>query len=143
MAEDFGLDMYGAPSTKRDQDGVVETIMRSLSNPTGCWHRHIPNTKEDIRDILTYEPESFDADRLRSLGLDDENLSDREFAEKLVQWEGFFHQHPVKFVRYDEEMYNFVKEGETTRDKDGKLVSKSSKQCARASDWYNELDQRS
>jgi hypothetical protein len=55
--------------------------------------------------------------------------------------EGFFKQNAVKFVHYDENMYNFCSVGETTHDKDGKLVTKTKKDCAKASDWYDVTDQ--
>jgi hypothetical protein len=98
----------------------------------------LPQRKENIF-ILKNHPTSKDAESLISLSLDKVNMSDEEFAEKVVHWEKFLSDTIVKFVSYDEDMYAFVKEGETTHNKHGKKM-KDGESCAKASDWYDELD---
>ena len=52
---------------------------------------------------------------------------------------------PVRFVRYDEVMYDYVKDGETTRNAHGKARKQNSRgeyteSPALASTWYDILD---
>lgn len=44
-------------------------------------------------------------------------------------------------MSYDESMYNFVKRGETTKDKNNNS-RKGGRPCAKAIDWYNIMDQQ-
>lgn len=73
--------------------------------------------------------------------MEDQNLTNQDFVKKVARWEKFYEHTPVEFVRYDEDMYEFVKQGETTHDADGKLAKSTGKPCANASDWYAVLDQ--
>lgn len=81
------------------------------------------------------------AAKARALELDKEELPDNTFVERLVEWDPFYENKAIEFVRYDEEMYNFVKEGETTKNKLNKKRNRG-EPCALASDWYNIHDQR-
>lgn len=128
------------PPTQKAKDYIIENIKSSLRTPNGDWHEGIARRRNRVKDILETEPRSSEAATLRSLGLDNEDLTAYEFVEKAVHWQGFMTHEIVKFVRYDEHMYNFVKSGETTHDKTGILVSKSGNSCAKASDWYDEMD---
>jgi len=81
------------------------------------------------------------AAKARALGLNNTNLSDNEFAERLVHYDDFYSSYTIKFVTYDESVYNFVKRGETTEDKNNNS-RKEGKPCAKAIDWYNIMDQQ-
>lgn len=63
------------------------------------------------------------------------------FAEKLICYDDFYGTVAIKFHSYDEEVYNYVKAGETTKNKHNKKRAKG-EECAKASDWYNIYDQR-
>lgn len=84
-----------------------------------------------------------DAAKARALGLDRsrEDLSDADFAKWLVHYDDFYRSFAIKFVRYDEAMYDFVKDGMTTKNKDNKRREEN-EPCAKASDWYNIMDQQ-
>jgi len=81
------------------------------------------------------------AAKARALGLDDESLSDMEFARRLMDYDDFFGSYAIKFVRYDESMYDFVKDGMTTKNMRNKRRAED-EPCAKASDWYNIMDQQ-
>ena len=81
-----------------------------------------------------------DAAKARALGLDNPELSDIEFAKRLIHYDPFYGSYAIKFVRYDEEMYNFVKKGMTNKNKDNKMRASGETTCAKASDWYNIMD---
>ena len=82
-----------------------------------------------------------DAAKARALGLDNKDLSEMEFAKRLVHYDDFYGSYSIKFVNYDEEMYDFVKEGMTTKNKYNKKRAED-EPCANASDWYNIMDQQ-
>jgi hypothetical protein len=125
---------------KADKDWHIQDMYKSLQSPKGGWRKGLAWRRKKIKRILKEGPAG-EAAELRKLGSDNERLSDIEFGKLVVHWQGFMRQAGiVKFVRYDEDMYNFVKVGETTRDKDGILVSKSGAPRAKASDWYDEFD---
>mmetsp|Transcript_4873 Transcript_4873/g.12229 ORF Transcript_4873/g.12229 Transcript_4873/m.12229 type:complete len:212 (+) Transcript_4873:1210-1845(+) len=81
------------------------------------------------------------AAKARALGLDDEGLSHTEFARRLMDYDDFFGSYAIKFVRYDESMYDFVKDGMTTKNMRNKRRAED-EPCAKASDWYNIMDQQ-
>ena len=81
------------------------------------------------------------AAKARALGLDDESLSAMEFARRLIRYDEFYGSYAIKFVRYDEEMYEFVKEGMTTKNRHNKKRGLG-EPCAMASDWYAVMDQQ-
>lgn len=143
IAIDHGIDgMYLSPTAQRDKDFVINNLKFNLKSPCSWVHKSVARDRSKIKEVLMHQPDSGEAAELRSLGLDNEHLSDYEFVEKVVYWQGFLPHKSVKFVRYDEKMYEFVSDGFTTRDKDGKIRNVSGKPPAKASDWYNELDQR-
>lgn len=59
----------------------------------------------------------------------------------LLELNEFYRDKVINFVEYDETLYEYVKEGETTRNKHGKK-RQPGEPCAKASDWYNIFDQR-
>lgn len=81
------------------------------------------------------------AAKARALGLDNINLSGMDYARRLVHWDDFYESYAIKFVRYDEDIYNFVKYGMTTKNRDNKKRVED-EPCAKASDWYNIMDQQ-
>ena len=81
------------------------------------------------------------AAKARACGLDNVDISDIEFAKRLVHYDDFYGSYAIKFVSYDESMYSFVKEGETTKNKYNKTRAPG-EPCAKASDWYNVMDQQ-
>ena len=81
------------------------------------------------------------AAKARALGLDNENLSAIEFAKRLVHYDDFYGSYAIQFVRYDDDMYDFVKDGMTTKNKHNKKRA-ANEPCAKASDWYNIMDQQ-
>jgi hypothetical protein len=141
ITQDDGLGdwLFGVPSKGTDKSYLVENMKTSLRSAGGYWHRGIARHRKRVKDVLMNYPASKDAESLISLGLDKDGISDENFAEKIVHWEKFLSHTIVQFVSYDENMYDFVKEGETTHNKHGKKM-KSGEPCAKASDWYNELD---
>jgi len=74
------------------------------------------------------------------LGLDDEELSNICIAKRLVYFDDFYGSYSIKFVRYDEDMYNFCKEGETTKNKSNRKRHPE-EPCAKADDWNAIFDQ--
>ena len=80
------------------------------------------------------------AARARALGLDRQDLSNEAFAEKLLELDEFYNFDIIEFVSYDEEVYNFVKDGETTKTKFNRKRKAGDAPC-KASDWYAYLDQ--
>lgn len=131
--------MFTLPSRERDRHYIAANIKHSLKTSCGWWHVGVDMRREQIERILENSPNSGDAEKLRSLGFD-EHLTNDEFVDRLVNWEGFYGSEILQFVFYDEEMYNFVKVGETTRNKRG-VMKKEGEPCALASDWYAKLDQ--
>ena len=79
----------------------------------------------------------------KDLGLYDpkRKLSQVQFAEKLVDWDDFYRSNQIVFKHYDETIYDFVKDGETTKNKNNKK-REAGEPCAKASDWYAILDQK-
>ena len=115
LTDDEEVELLGVPSREVDRQFIVQDIKKSLKSPNGFWSKRIPEEREKIEDILENEPNSARANRLKELGLH-QQLNNAEFVEKLVKWEEFCPQRMVKFVRYDEAMYDFIKDGLTNRD---------------------------
>mmetsp|Transcript_47128 Transcript_47128/g.98811 ORF Transcript_47128/g.98811 Transcript_47128/m.98811 type:complete len:655 (+) Transcript_47128:94-2058(+) len=82
-----------------------------------------------------------DAAKARALGLNKKNLSHIEFARRIIHYDDFYGSYSIKFVKYDEEMYDFVKNGMTTKNKRNKKRAEN-EPCAKAIDWYNIMDQQ-
>lgn len=143
LVVDHGIEgMYESPKQDRDKNYVIDNLKKALVSPNSFIHSSIKQDKAEIKRVLTYKPDSGEAKELRALGLD-KDLGDSDFIEKWVYWQRFLKHISVKFVAYDQKMYDFCLDGLTTRDKDGGFVSKSGKPPAKALDWYNELNQRS
>lgn len=141
IAVDDGIEMYAKLKTQRGRDFVIQNYRKGLGSPNSWVHDSISWHRAKIKECLTSEPESGEAEELKSLGLDNDQLNDAEFIEKAVYWQGFLEHYSIKFVRYDEKMYDFMKDGLTTKNKNGK-ERKGGEPPAKASDWYAVLDQR-
>ena len=84
-----------------------------------------------------------DAAKARALGLDNLNLSEVEFCERLIHYDDLYGSYAIQFRHYDEKMYDFVKAGMTTKNKDNKTRNiDEDEPCAKALDWYNHVDQK-
>jgi hypothetical protein len=141
IAVEDSIEVYQKLKNNCDRAFVIHTLKKGLKKSKSSYHQIIADNKDRIRKVLEAEPDSGEAEELRSLGLDNEQLSNDEFVEKVVYWRGLLEQKYVKFVRYDEKMYDFIKDGETTRNKRGKK-RKCGEPPALASDWYGDLDKR-
>jgi hypothetical protein len=130
------MDIQSA-NEEADKDYLVKEMKKSSKCPNGSWHSGLLSRRDEIKRIIEDEPGSRKAQALRSLSLDNDKLSIQEFAEKIVH--EFLSHTPIKFVRYNEGMYDFMKDGETTRGNDGQLGKDSGKPPAKAADWYTEL----
>ena len=70
---------------------------------------------------------SMNAAKARALGLDDEDLTDIDFAKRLIHYDDFYGSYAIKFDRYDEEVYHFVKNGMTTKNEQTEKEQKMSR----------------
>lgn len=68
-------------------------------------------------------------------------VQEKEFARRLVHYDDFYGSYAITFDHYDEEMYDFVKDGPTTRNRHSKRREEG-EPCAMASDWYAIWDQQ-
>ena len=62
-------------------------------------------------------------------------------AEIVVRLDEFRETEPIKFLSYDENVYNYVCKGETTKNSRAKK-KRDGEPCAKASDWYAHFDQQ-
>lgn len=81
------------------------------------------------------------AARARALGFKN-NIGDEALSKLLVQVDEFHGQRTIKFVEYDERVYNYCKAGKTNRAGRGKMVKSAADRSAKAIDWYNFHDQQ-
>ena len=71
-----------------------------------------------------------------------ENMSDQTLASLVVELDEVYLNYPIRFVQYDENIYNYIVGGRTSRDAFGHKVGiAGSGQPATAQAWYNFLDQ--
>ena len=68
-------------------------------------------------------------------------MPDEAFVTVLVRLDEYHQQLPIKFVEYDERIYNWCLGGKTTRDASGKFIKNTHKEPAKAGDWYNWAEQ--
>jgi len=123
---------------------VLSDIKHSLSRPGGKWHGIIARYREKIIDLCIFKPNDRATLSAKDLGLNDfpkPKLTQVEFAEKLVEWDDFYESHQIVFKHYDNTVYDFVKDGKTTKNKYNKR-RKVGEPCAKASDWYAIHDQQ-
>ena len=131
-----------AASVSREcKTSILDDMKLSLSRPGGKWHGIIEKYRKDVLDLCKFKPKDRATLSAKDLGLHDPNLSQVEFAEQLVEWDDFYHSHQIVFKHYDETIYDFVKDGKTTKNKNNKR-KKAGEPCAKASDWYAILDQQ-
>ena len=120
---------------------IANDIKRSLSNVKGEWHNGIAYWRERVVNECLDNPNSLSSVKARALGLDSLNLSNMEFVDQLVHFDDFYNSHPIEFVGYDDAMYNFVKRGKTTKNKNNNKRAPG-EPAATAQDWYNIMDQQ-
>ena len=148
---------------------MVHDIVESIKRPQRYWISRVAKWRAKLTSALeidhsepgppwmvegripTYEETTVqrDADdrpivyslaaRARALGFHP-HVPGEELAKIMVQLDEFHGETTIRFVEYKEEMYDFVKDGETSRNAQGK-PRKNGEPCAKASDWYSCLDQ--
>jgi hypothetical protein len=79
------------------------------------------------------------AAQARALGFTHDMPMD-DLVRLWVNLDEFHETEPIVFVGYNEKVYDYIKEGETTRDKFAKMRTKTNRSCAKASDWYAWFD---
>ena len=162
---DEEMTMYASAHGKKtnDREFILSDMKRSLTKPNGSWHSSVEYWIHKLDRLLmkdnspaaptwliekrkpteeeAKEPCPSLAARARALGYKP-NLSKCEVAEVLVWLNEFFSLKPIAFVEYDEVMYNYVKEGESTRSSvDFRRGKQPGEHCVRASDFYALHDQ--
>jgi hypothetical protein len=133
---------------------MLKDMLTSLESNEGEWRGGLEDLKIEYNNQLANDPSPADirdtasvAARLRALGYHSD-MSLEDMAQKIVlNMNEFFGDHVIKFVGYDEQIYEYVKAGETTKNASGKSRrrgknGKYCEPCAKASDWYNKLDQK-
>ncbi|EJK54092.1 hypothetical protein THAOC_26350, partial [Thalassiosira oceanica] len=142
--EDDIAGITAAASVSREcKTFILSDIRHSLSRPGGKWHGILDSYRDDIIDLCVFKPKDRATLSAKDLGLNDfpkRKLTQVEFAEKLVNWDYFYRSDQIVFKHYDETIYDFVKDGKTTKNKNNKK-RKADEPCAKASDWYAILDQ--
>lgn len=78
------------------------------------------------------------AARARALGYKS-GISDEKLASVMVRLDEYYALKPIKFVQYQEAIYDYVKGGKTNKNAKGKELCPGDLP-ARASDWYAFLD---
>ena len=122
-----------AASVSREcKTSILDDMKLSLSRPGGKWHGIIEKYREDVLELCKFKPKNRATLSAKDLGLHDPNLSSSS---------DFYHSHQIVFKHYDETIYDFVKDGKTTKNKNNKR-KKAGEPCAKASDWYAILDQQ-
>jgi HRD ubiquitin ligase complex, ER membrane component len=147
---------------KATKDIILSIVLESLNRANGEWKSRLEEWKERISqwckedsspagpkwlvdghsgprsDEETKEKAS-NAARARALGFC-ENITLAQLAKLLVEYDPFYESDIIEFIRYDEEIYNYVKAGETTKNYLNKSRKKGTdertKAAAKASDWY-------
>ena len=69
------------------------------------------------------------------------DMPDKDLARLILEFDEFYKEKLIEFVGYNEEIYNYVKDGETTKNAKNK-TRESCEPCAKASDWYAIIDQQ-
>ena len=116
----------------RDQIVAAQKSDDSPSAPQWLVERQTP-TKEELQ-----EKRASLAARSRALGFR-ESMTNEEFAKLMIEIDEFHEERIMTFVEYDEKIYDFVKDGETTRNAKGQ-TRHFEEPCAKASDFYAYLD---
>ena len=80
------------------------------------------------------------AARARALNYTHE-MPDEAFVTMLVRLDEYHEQLAIKFVEYDERIYDWCVGGKTGRDADGKHTKHTLREPAKAGDWYNWAEQ--
>jgi len=114
------------PASKRF---ILKDILGSLEKPDGCWHSRIERRRSKIVEDEELLEEAV------ALGFQPD-IPAKDLAKILVNLDWFYEFRVIEFVEYDEAIYNYVKEGMTTKDKNNKARKVSGLPCAKASDWY-------
>lgn len=130
---------WGKPRINFWRNKLTELLQKddSPASMTPQWfqERKVP-TKAELKH---YEPVPPLAARARALGFR-KNMTDEEFVKIMYELDEVHVIHPIQFVEYREEVYNYVKDGPTNRNASGNKKKKNER-CATASDWYDYIDQ--
>jgi len=156
---------------RRDRDKIARHILTYLKNPDSVWHGELDYWHHVLTHSLENDPSSAAdtpiwfredrrptiaeldnwkdmgnkrssmASRARAVGYHS-TMTDKDLVEVLVRFDEFHRSEPVRFVEYDERVYNYVKAGETIYNAAGKRRTEG-EPCAKASDWYAYYDQKS
>jgi hypothetical protein len=151
--------------TRSQRNKMITDIVSSCKNCNGDWKQDMMGWRKGLAATLLTDPTPATAaplwmikDRLpTSAELEDVSpvslaararafgfrpgISTKKLAEIVVRLDEFHLSKPIKFVSYDESVYNYVCAGETTRNPRGKQ-KRDGEPCAKASDWYAHLDQQ-
>ena len=156
---------------RRHRDEIVRHILKSLKFPDAVWHKELSWWRQKFTYYLENDPspaadapiwfredrkptiaeldnwkemgnkKKSMAARARVVGYHSE-MSDKDLVEALVRFDEFHSSEALRFVEYDERVYNYVKAGETNFNAAGKRRA-DGEPCAKASDWYAYYDQKS
>ena len=156
---------------RRDRDKIVKDILTYLKSSKSRWHEKLSEWRQELAYSLENDPspaadapiwfredrrptiaeldnwkemgnkKKSMAARARVVGYHSE-MSDKDLVEALVRFDEFHSSEALRFVEYDERVYNYVKAGETNFNAAGKRRA-DGEPCAKASDWYAYYDQKS
>ena len=130
-----------------DKKKMLSDIVKSLKNPGGTWNVSVTRWKQKLNDELAKDSSAPAinsaslAARARALGYHEDMSLEDMASSVLLKLNEFYADKVIRFVEYDETVYEYIKEGETTRNAEGKK-RRPGEACAKASDWYRILDQR-
>lgn len=130
--------------SESDKMGIVRKMLKSTTWGKKRIHYYKLLLTQALRDDQS--PASSDksasiAARARHLGFH-ENMADKEIANVIVRLDEHYSARGVVFDHYDENVYDFVKAGETSKNAQGKK-RRAGEPCAKASDWYTLYDTES
>jgi len=141
---------------------ILAIILASFKRPNGDWKTRIEIWREQIAQWCDEDPspagpkwlvdghdgprsdeeareKASSAARARALGFS-VDMSQEQLAKLLVAFDPFYESSSIEFVYYDEEIYNYVKAGKTTKNYLNKSRKKGTDErtraAAKASDWY-------
>jgi hypothetical protein len=131
-------DAYGREQLDEWRQTLTDELLIDLT-PAGPQHmieRRQPTEDErkDKRPPL--------AARARALGFKPE-MSDEALSKLMVELDEYHKRISIKFVEYDERIYEYCKEGKTNKTRAGKQIRLGDAgESAKAIDWYNFHDQQ-
>jgi len=128
-------DGYGHYELLMWRDKLEKALENDASEPGPKWlvEGRSPTYEERKEKMASL------AARGRALGFH-ENISNEGLAKLIVELDEWHELFPIKFVRYDEKIYDYVKDGHTDKDANGKKCADGANP-ATAQAWYDFLDQ--